>query len=294
MLAGLLAEVRADRAELETLLAQVNEAGARIPALEQPRAAAAARAEDLALQVEALAERLAGFEAAAQRLERASQQAEAFEGRQADAARRLDRVEAAAAALEDSLRGLGEGLEVAGQQRDQLAARIRADVAALTSLAEQIEPRVVALGQLREAVDQVGGRVASIDDLTRDLEDRIRKAQRDSQLIPKAQADLTDLDAFLRRVETRMAETRARQQELEADSQALTGRLEDLVRQVDQGLARLEVEGKSVELASRQVAELRGGLMDFERRMADAERSARQVTEAESQAADVSRSGGAG
>src|SRR3972149_8298717 len=44
----LLAEVKTDRAELETLLARVNEAGARVPGLDEPLRVAVGRATEIA------------------------------------------------------------------------------------------------------------------------------------------------------------------------------------------------------------------------------------------------------
>lgn len=201
---------------------------------------------------------------------------EAFEGRQTQVQSGIGATEGRVAALERSLQSLSE---LAGE-----AAQTRRQITAIKSLGDSVAQKTAALEQQRESVERALTQASHLNELTRDLEAKIRRQEEQAKTLAAMEARITELHSLHDEAQDRAEQITGRHEEIKQADVELRGRLAGLREEVQRSLQRFDLENQGLATVGQRVQDLRGSLTDMENRFTKLDESSREIADVRSRA----------
>src|SRR6266702_4150140 len=149
----------------------------------------------------------------------------------------------------------------------------------LKALADAATQKISALEQQREVVERVTGQVTHLHDLMREIDGKVRKHEESAKGLGELEAKVNDLKALHGDLLERTEEIRGRHDEAKRADEELRGRLATLRDEVQRTVKRFELENQGLDAVSQRIVDLRGGLTDMETRFRSLEEASRSIAD---------------
>src|SRR5256885_7353701 len=224
-----------------------------------------------------------GFDRVGERQEELRRTGEAVATRLHAFEERQQQVQSGVATTESRVASLGQTLHDL-QQAAADAAQTTRQLGTVKALADSVTQKVAALEQQRDTVERVTTQVAGLHDLTREIDAKIRKHEENAKALNELEARVKDLKSVHGDVLQHAELITTRHDEAKRADEELRGRLATLRDEVQRTVKRFELENQGLDAVGQRIIDLRGGLTDLETRYKSLEEASRSIADVRARA----------
>src|SRR2546427_215328 len=219
-----------------------------------------------------------GFDRVRERQEELRRTSEAVATRLHAFEERQQEIQGGVASTESRVASLGQTLQDLTQAAADAAQTTR-QLGTLKALADSVTQKVAALEQQREIVERVTAQMARLHDLMREIDAKIRTHEDSAKGLGELEAKVNALKALHGDMLERSDQITARHEDAKRADEELRGRLATLRDEVQRTVKRFELENQGLDAVSQRIVDLRGGLTDMETRFRSLEEASRSIAD---------------